>query len=145
MATLTSTAAASTGPVRAVHAGVNSITATFNDATAISASATCIFMVKVPNGATILDVTGIVSSGAATCPFTMGINDPTDGGDTNASTFATGGTVATVLRATKGIPYDVSVSDDAAVQYQFVTMTVTPGTTTSEVDAKLTVTYTMDR
>lgn len=145
MATLTSTAAASTGPVRAIHAGVNSVTATFNDSTQISVSETTILMVKVPNGATILDVIGSVSSGAATCPFIMGINDPTDGGDTSSSLFATGGTITSVLRATKGIPYDVSVSDDAAVQYQYVTMAVTPGTATTAVEAKMTVTYTMDR
>lgn len=144
--TLTSTAAASTGPIRAVHAGVNSVSATFADATVMTGAVeTSIFMVKVPNGATILDVVGSVSSGAATCPFVMGINDPTDGGDTSSSLFATSGTIAYVCRATKNIPYDVSVSDDAAVQYQYVTMAVTPGTTTTAVEAKLTVLYTMDR
>ncbi len=145
MATLTATAAASTGVVRSVHAGVNSITATYSGSTAISPSATAILMCKIPSGSTILDVQGIVSSGAATCPFTLGINDPTTGDDTNASAFATAGTVATVLRATKGVPYTVSVSDDAAVQYQYVTATVTPGTTTTEVEMTVTVTYTRNR
>lgn len=139
MATLTSTAAASTGPVRNLHAGVNSITATYSGSTVISASATTILMAKVPNRATILDVQGIVSSGAATCPFTMGVSNGT------LSSFATGGTVATVLRATKGIPYDVSLSDDAAAQYVYVNMTATPGTSTTQVEAKMTVVYTMDR
>lgn len=138
MATLTATAAASTGQARALHAGVNSITVTYSGATEISPSATTILMAKIPNGATILDVIGDVSSGAATCPFTMGI-------DSNLSAFATGGTITSVLRATKGIPYDVSLSDDAAIQYSTVRMTVTPGTATSEVEAKMTITYTMDR
>lgn len=138
MATLTSTAAAATGVVRANETGVTSITATFNDATEISPSATTILMVKVPHGATIIDVIGSVSSGAATCPFDLGIQG-------NLSAFATAGTITSVLRATKGIPYDVSVSDDAANQFIYVTATVTPGTATSAVEVKLTCNYTMDR
>jgi len=138
MATLTATAAASGAQPRAVHAGANSVTVTYSGSTAISPSATTILMAKIPNGATITDVNGIVSSGAATCPFTLGIE-----GDLSA--FATGGTVATVLRATKGIPYDISLSDSAIPLYKYVNMTVTPGTVTTEVEAKLTVFYTMDR
>lgn len=138
MATLTSTAAASTGVVRK-REGLNTITTTFNDTTTISASATTILMCKVPHGATILDVYGKVSSGAATCPFTIGIQ-----GDLSA--FATGGTLGgVVLRATKGIPYDVSVSGDTATQFIYVNMTVTPGTNTTEVEPTLTVIYTTDK
>lgn len=138
MATLTATAAAAGAQPRAVHAGVNSVTVTYSGSTAISPSATTILMAKIPNGATIIDTNGIVSSGAATCPFTIGVQ-----GDLSA--FATGGTVATVLRATKGVPYDVSLSDSAIPLYKYVTMTVTPGTVTTEVEAKLTIQYTMDR
>lgn len=138
MATLTATAAAATGPVRNLHSGVISITSTYSGSTAISPSATTLYMAKIPNRATILDIQGIVSSGAATCPFTLGVN-----GDLSA--FATGGTVATVLRATKGVPYDISLSDSAAAQYKYITCTVTPGTATTEVEAKVTITYTMDR
>ena len=137
MATLTTTAAAS-GQPRSCHAGVNSITVTYSGATEISASATTILMAKIPNRATILDVNGYISSGAATCPFTIGVQ-----GDLSA--FATAGTKATVLRATKGLPYDISLSDDAAAQYKYVTITATPGTATSEVEAKVTVLYTLDR
>lgn len=139
MATLTATAAASTGPVRNLHAGVVSITSTYTGTTAISPSATTILMAKIPNRATILDVQGIVSSGAATCPFTMGVSNGT------LSSFATAGTVATILRATKGLPYDISLSDDAAAQYVYVNMTVTPGTATTAVEASMTVQYTLDR
>ena len=137
MATLTATAAASTGVVRANN-GVNSLTVTYSGSTAISPSATTIYMAKIPNRATILDVLGIVSSGAATCPFYLGV-------DGDLSAFATGGTVATVLRATKGLPYDISLSDSAAAQYKYITLTATPGTLTTEVEAKVTVIYTMDR
>lgn len=138
MATLTSTAAASTGVVRKNN-GLNSISVTYDNSTDISASATTILMCKVPHGATILDVYGKVSSGAATCPFTIGIS-----GDLSA--FATGGTLGNVLlRATKGIPYDVSVSGDTATQFTYVNMTVTPGTLTSAVEPTLTVIYTNDK
>ncbi len=138
MATLTASAATSLGVVRKNN-GVNTISVTFNDTTAISASATTILMCKIPHGATILDVYGKVSSGAATCPFTIGIQ-----GDLAA--FATNGTLGGVLlRATKGVPYDVSVSGDTATQYMYVNMTVTPGTLTTEVEPTLTVIYTNDK
>lgn len=138
MATLTSTAAASTGVVRK-NVGVNSISVTYDNSADISVSATTILMCKIPHGATILDVYGTVSSGAATCPFTIGIQ-----GDLSA--FATGGTLGGVLlRGTKNLPYDVSVSGDTATQFMYVNMTVTPGTTTSVVEPKLTVIYTTDR
>ena len=139
MATLTSTAAAATGVVRANETGVTSITATFNDATAISPSATTILMIKVPHGATIIDVFGTVSSGAATCPFDLGVQG-------SLSAFAGPGTLGgTVNRATKGIPYDVSLSDDAANQFVYITATVTPGTATTAVEVKVTCNYVMDR
>ena len=138
MATLTSTAAASTGVVRK-NVGLNSISVTYDNSTDISASATTILMCKIPHGATILDVYGTVSSGAATCPFTIGVQ-----GDLSA--FATGGTLGGVLlRGTKNLPYDVSVSGDTNTQFMYVNMTVTPGTTTSIVEPKLTVIYTTDR
>jgi hypothetical protein len=138
MATLTATAATSTAPVRRKN-GVNSVTVSFNDATAISISATTVLMCKVPHGATILDVYGKVSAGSATCPFTIGIQ-----GDLSA--FATGGVLGNVvLRATKGIPYDVSVSGDTATQFMYVNMTMTPSSVTSEVEPTLTVIYTTDK
>lgn len=138
MATLTASAATSLGVVRKNN-GVNTISVTFNDTTAISASATTILMCKIPHGATILDVYGKVSSGAATCPFKIGIQG-------NLSAFATGGTLGgALLRATKGVPYDVSVSGDTATQYMYVNMTVTPGTLTTEVEPTLTVIYTNDK
>lgn len=139
MATLTATAAAATGPVRNLHAGVISISSTYSGTTAISPSATTVLMCKIPNRATILDVVGTVSSGAATCPFTLGVSNG------SLSSFATGGTITSALRATKGIPYDVSLSDDAAAQFVYVNLTATPGTATTEVEAKVTVLYTMDR
>lgn len=140
MATLTASAAVAGAPARSVHAGVNSITVNYdNSSTSISAdSLTTILMAKIPHGASILDVQGVVSSGAATCPFTLGISG-------NNSAFATAGTVNTILRATKGLPYDVSVSDDTATQYIYVTMAVQPGTATTDVEGKMTVIYTMDR
>lgn len=140
MPTLTSSAAASAGPVRNHKVGVHSITATYDaGTTSIGASATTILMAKIPNRATILDIYGKVSSGAATCPFTVGVSNG------NLSSFATGGTVNTILRATKGLPYDISLSDDAAAQYVYANMTVTPGTETAAVEAFMTVVYTLDR
>lgn len=142
MATLTATAAASGVQPRAVHAGVNSVSVEYSGSTAISPSATTILMAKIPHGAAILDAVAQISSGAATCPFDIGTSY---GGSLAASAIATGGTKASTLRSTKALPLDISLSDDAAVQYKYVTVTVTPGTATTEVEAKLTVFFTMDK
>lgn len=138
MATLTSTAAAAAIPARSVHAGLQSKSVQYNSgATAISDSATTIFMVKVPNGATIVEVSEYHTTGAATCPVDLGVQG-------SLALFNSAGTKATVNRASTGIPYKVSLSDDATNQFVYVTATPTSGTSTTSFKCDLTVMYNVD-
>lgn len=138
MATLTATQASSGVAARAGITGVDQVTVQYNSgATAISPSATTVFLAKIPHGATILDVIATVSAGSATCPMDVGI-------DADLSAFITGMTIGTLARATKGVPYTVSVSDAAVTRYGILKATVTPGTLTASVIANVTVLYTMD-
>lgn len=138
MATLTSTAISRVATQN--YKNLTTKVISFNSgATEISASATTINMLKVPNGATIVDGYGHVSSGAATCPFIVGLED-------TLSAFVTGGTTGTIARfaVITNLPYKVSITDTAATQYATVKMTVTPGTATASVKGTVCVSYTMD-
>ena len=138
MATLTASAAAAGVPPRAVHAGVNSITVSFNSgATAISPSATTVLMAKIPSKATILDIIQQHSSGAGTCPMDVGV-------DTDLDALTTAATTAVWSRATAGVPYRVDASGTVTAGFQYVKATVTPGTATASVKIDLTILYTMD-
>jgi hypothetical protein len=77
MATLTASLAASQGVVRAVHAGVNSISGSYNSGSSVlSASGQSIVLLcKIPTGATVLEVIEYHSSGADTSPLNIGIRD----------------------------------------------------------------------
>ncbi len=139
MATLTATTFAQ--QPRIVHNGVISVSGSFNaGSTEISASATTIFLCKIPNKATILDFVEHHTSGAGTCPVDYGI-------DGTLSAFASQVTQASVNRASVGanIPYTVSLSDDATVNYSIFKATATPGTATASLKINFTVYYTMDK
>lgn len=138
MATLTSTAAASGIPARSIHAGLQSVSVEFNaSATAMSDSATTVLMCKIPNGATIIDVIEYHTSGAATCPTDIGVQG-------SLAAFNSAGTKATVNRASTGVPYKVSLSDDATNQFVYVTATPTHGTSTTSYKCNLSVVYCLD-
>ena len=141
MATLTSTAVAN-NTMRQVHTGVNALSVDFNaGATAISISATTILMARIPHGATIVGITSLVTSGAATTPYDLGI-----GGGVNDNLSAFGNAIAAgaISHGEFGLPYDVSVTD-TAVPYETLAVTVTPASVTASVKVSLTVLYTMDQ
>jgi hypothetical protein len=140
--TLTTTAYAALP--KAIHAGVNSISFDFTVAAgagnslSASANATILLGPKIPNGATILDITGQHSSGAATMPVDIGI-------DASLSKFASQKTLLT--RATVAginLPFKVSVTENASAQYRTITFGVTPGTDTAASNFKYTVLFTQD-
>lgn len=138
MATLTATAAASAVEPRNIHAGLQSVSVEYNSgSTAISDSATTVLMCKVPNGATIVDVIEYHTTGAATCPVDVGVQGA-------LAAFNSAGTQGTANHASTGIPYKVSLSDDATNQFVYVTATPTAGTTTASFKCNLTVMYCMD-
>lgn len=140
MGTQTSTAIANADPPRAIHAGLLSKTVQYNSAdVTISASATTILMARIPNKATIIDYVADQTSGAATCPADVGISG------VDLSAFSSAQAKGSVHRATKGVPYDVSLTDTADDQFITVAMTLDNGTNTASTKANLTVIYTMDK
>jgi hypothetical protein len=124
---------------------LSSITNTTLGATA--SGATVVKLCRIPVGAVITDVQAIVVTGAATCPMDIGIQGTgVSLGATatgTASTFASAGTGAAIVRATRGLPWRVTASDDATTRFSILTATATPGTQTTSFVLAGTVTYTV--
>lgn len=136
-------------PARSIEKGAVTVPFTFNMGGVVTASgATLVQICKIPVGATITDVSATVVTGAATAPMDIGITGTgtylgaaaTAG---TASTFASAGTGAAVVRATKGLTWKVEASDDATTRFATLTATVTPGTATVSFLLSGSVTYTM--
>lgn len=149
MATATQSTTLMTRPARSLERGTVTVPFSFNMGGTVTASgATLVQICKIPVGATITDVQALVTTGAATCPMDIGISGTgtyqgaaaTAG---TASTFASAGTGAAVVRATKGLPWKVEASDDATVRFATLTATATPGTQTVSFLLSGSVTYTM--
>lgn len=133
--TATATAASSLGPVRAIHAGIMSVTGSYTGQ--ISATATTVLMCKIPNRATILDVQGIISSGAASSGIDLGKTG-------SLSAYAGLAVESVISRATKGLPDTLALSDDAANQFVYITATITGSSPTAAAVVSVTVLYSMD-
>jgi len=149
MATATQSTTLMARPARAIVEGPTTVPFTFDMPDGITASgATLIQLCKIPVGATITDVNGLVVTGAATAPMDIGITGTgtylgaaaTAG---TASTFASAGAGAAVVRATKGLTWKVEASDDATTRFATLTATVTPGTATVSLLLSGSVTYTI--
>lgn len=136
MATATQTSTAMSRPAKD-GIGLISKTISFNSGTVSCSGASVIELCKIPFGATIIEVNGYTSTGAASAPIDVG-------GLTNASDFVSQATQGAVWRATKGLPYRVTGSDDAVNKYLTLKGTITPGTSTASVKIDVTVVYTMD-
>lgn len=142
MSTKSSSAMVATVQPKSEIQGVISKTVTYNSgSTIISDSATTIEMMKIPHGATVLDVIWDHTHGAATCPADVGISSG------NLSTFATAIAKGAVAHATKpgGVPYTVSKSDDAINQFDIINITPTPTSASTSFITNMTVLYTMDK
>lgn len=149
MATATQSTTLMTRPARSYPVGTVTQPFSFNMGGTVTASgATLIQLCKIPVGATIVDVNALVVTGAATAPMDIGISGTgtylsaaaTAG---SASTFASAGAGAAVVRATKGLPWKVEASDDSTTRFATLTATVTPGTQTVSLLLSGSVTYTM--
>lgn len=136
MPTATQTSTAMSRPARD-GIGLVSKTVSFNSGTTSCSGASVIELIKIPFGATILDITGYHSTGAGSAPLDLG-------GLTNASDFVTQATQGAVWRPTKGLPYRVTGSDDTTNKYLTLKGTITPGTSTASVKIDVTVFYTLD-
>ena len=144
MPTQTSTAAASGVPPRAVHAGVNSISATLQQSPC-EASATTFLIGKIPSGATILDVIHKTSYPGGTGNTDIGITtEATSSGTESLSAFTSALAKNTQGRATLCVPYQVDPSQTVTAGYETVKVTVTPASATTSLIINTTVLYTMD-
>ena len=136
MATATQTSTAMSRPARD-GIGLVSKTVSFNSGAVSCSGASVIEFMKIPFGATITEIVGITSTGANTAPIDIGIGS-------GVSDFVSAAAQAAIWRATKGLPYRVTGSDDAVNKYLTLKGTVTPGTSTASVKIDVTVFYTMD-
>lgn len=133
MATYTADAGADSAPVRLNTTGPTYMIGTYIAAGVTISSGDVYRMVKVPNGATIVDL-GFFgrSSGVGGVVFSVGTS-------ATASLFGAATISAThqfvSLRsqasATVQLPYRVSLSDDATEQFQRMLFTVASGTATA--------------
>ena len=138
MATLTASAVAAGVQPRAVFPGVTSVVSSYNSgSTAFSVSQTTVLMCKIPNKCTITRIFEYHTTGAGTAPADIGIQG------VSLSLFAAARAQAVVTNV-GGIPYRVSLSDDAIPQYITLTVSPTVGTTTASVKIDLIVDYIMD-
>jgi hypothetical protein len=140
--TLTSTAYSATP--RSIEKGLFSVSFDYTspagagNSLSASANATVILGPRIQNGTWIVNISGSHSSGAATMPVDIGI-------DSSLSEFASqkaAGTNAVTAKTT--LPFLVSVSDDAAVQYRTLKLAATPGTDTAVANFKYTIFMTRD-
>jgi hypothetical protein len=146
MATLTASLAASQGVVRAVHAGVNSISGSYNSgASSLSASGSSIVLLcKLPTSATVLEVIEYHSSGATTSPLNIGIRDGATTSMSVSVLFAavTQGAVNRAELQADGPGLFLSATD--AENFKYVIASRDGGSVTTSLKVNFTVLYTMD-
>lgn len=143
--TLTATAAASGVSPRELVPGLNAVPFTFNSgSTSVDASATTIFLCKIPHGATITDFVAHHTIGAATCPADYGVSGG-NGITGNTSILASALATGSIARGKAGgIPVKISLSDDATTRFVYLQAVATPATATTSLIIQGTVYYTMD-
>lgn len=118
MATVTGTFATATP--RLSHEGVTAARGQYTAGGATVSVSDTYLMVKVPNGATIIDgyISGTV--GTAATLFEVGIA----GTDNNLGSAMTLSATAQLVRFNTALPLKVSLSDDAVPQWSWVAVTV---------------------
>lgn len=137
MATLTGTAAAAGVQPKSFHVGVQAVTGTYS---LPSLSAGDIMQIcKVPNGAKILAIQRNFAAGTG--------NDVVVnvGYDDSLSAFGSATGAAGIAFLTKGLPFDVSLSDGAVPQHRVINLSAATVTSASATGAvTLTVLFTKD-
>lgn len=152
MATLTAAAAQPGVQPKGYQTGVQ-VECFSSGGMASLAASDVVLCCKVPNGATIIDMLARVGHKADTqATVNFFVAKASDGSASALFTFgsqvlsATGGTV--LFRPTTASAFipgtKISLSDDAAVQYALLKISVTAGTTTTSMSFGGCVTFTMD-
>lgn len=156
LATQTASMANANIPVKNIEKGSVMVPFYYNSgSTAFSATAATVLLCKIPNGATVLDVTVCHSSGGNTCPGDYGYSITNSAGTVSAtlSCFISALAKGTWSRATvtpsnvafaSGVPTKLSNSDDAGQRFYYLTGSYAPGTATASMIVQGYVTYTMD-
>ncbi len=135
---------------RAVHAGVNSVTFEYTLTDTLS-DGDIIEMVKIPDGATVLDIIASLPDVDADSVITETVLAIGDGA--SEARYGSFTALGNVVRATPAIanfdasvPFDLELSDNDPNGFDTVDVTVTGGSSgTSQGNIKLTVLYTMDK
>lgn len=117
--TIGAAAGVSTLPRYQISAEVCRVQTVVSSATASATDVWVFESLKIPHGATVTDVVLRGKTVDGTSLFQLGVNG-------NAALFGSATISATtaVKQATLGIPYKVSVSDDAATRFQTFQLTV---------------------
>ena len=121
MTTLNTPQSVASANPRQIHAGAVTRKFTYSVSASLSVG-DVLELVKVPHGAIIEDVC-IVRTGAGQFTGTIG-----DGGDADrfrTSATLVDGTVIQGINNSEGVGYQYDISDDAAVQFDTVDLTVT--------------------
>lgn len=139
MATRTASTATQGAQPLAIEKGLNTKVIKYNSGSdSFDASATTVLLAKIPHGATVVNVREYHTTGASAAPMDVGIGS-------SPSAFISAGAQGLVNRASKGIiDYTVSVSADSAVQYEYLTATITPTSATASVKISVAVDYLAD-
>jgi hypothetical protein len=148
MPTATQSTTLMTRPARSLTEGPTAVPFAYNTGATTASSSTQIQLCKIPVGAIITDLWVLASSGAATNPADVGItgtglHNGVSGVAGTASTFLSAGTGGAIARATKGLTWQVQISDDATTRFATLYATVTPGTATVSLQISGCVTYEM--
>lgn len=145
MATYTASLMANTP--KAVHAGVNAISVSYNGGANTTSAGDVIWLAKIPHGARILDVIEDHSTGATSSALSLGLaTGGAAGGGASLSAFIASGAQATKNRlSVLGIPPLVSVSDADPNRYGILAAKTTEaGTATTSLILNVTVLYSTD-
>jgi hypothetical protein len=117
-------------PPRAVHAGVNALVFSKNQAdnagVIFGTAGDVMLLGKLPNGATLLSADGRVGVMSTTLNYVLRVVYPFAGG-TTFTTISPVLTATSVVRLSLTAPYKVSISDSEPLNYATLQLYVTTG------------------
>jgi hypothetical protein len=141
----TYTAVAFNAQPKGVHAGVNSVSGTFNLGATAASVGDVIFLAKVPHGANFVNLEADHSTGSTAFGVSYGLASGGPAGSATFSCFIASGAQASVLRRTVvGVPAQVSVSDNDPNRYGILSAKVESGTMTTSLIINFVFSYRAD-
>lgn len=146
MATVTRTASLAVAGVqpKALHAGVNVVSGTWNDPGTLSASGSgLVLFCKVPVGAKIVDLVEYHSTGATSQVLNIGLRHGASASFA-ASAILGAAAQATVNAGAATLPIDVTGEDTANERFKYVTISRQSGTATTSLKVRMSIMFTLD-